>query len=255
MSDYLTVAVEAARRAGSYQRDQFGTLDGHEYKAPGDPISEVDHESEQLVLDQLQAAFPDHTILSEERGAVGGPADTHRWVVDPLDGTSNFVRENPEFAVSIALEVDDRLTVGVIYRPMSDTLYAASRDGAADESVPLDVSVVDQLDSALVAIPYASAHADRDDLWATHRALGQRVEGIRSSGSGALDLAYLAAGRIDATVGFNQSRWDCAAGLLLAEVAGATVTDHTGGADAAGTFVGSNGHLHETVLQHVGSEP
>lgn len=252
MSNFLDVAVSAARDAGAYQREHFGTIDNHEYKSPGDPISEVDHESERRIIEQLTTAFPDHAVLSEERGLVGADIGdpTHKWIVDPLDGTSNFLRESPEFAVSIALEVEGILEAGVVYRPMSDTLFAASRNDAtpADvDSVPLDVARTERLTSALVAIPYSSSRLQRDAVWRTHRELGSRVEGLRSSGSGALDLAYLAAGRLDAVVGFDQSRWDCAAGFLLAETAGATVTNLAGEQDYGEDFVWTNGHLHSSV--------
>lgn len=258
MSTYLDIAVEAARHAGSYQREQFGTIDEHKYKSPGDPVSEIDHESERRILERLTNEFPDHTVLSEERGLVGAEdgEPTHKWIVDPLDGTSNYLRENPEFAVSIALETEGTLEAGVVYRPMSDTLFAASRDDSTTtdvEGVPLNVAPIERLPSALVAIPYSSSNLERDAVWRAHRELGSRVEGLRSSGSGALDLAYLAAGRIDAVVGFDQSRWDCAAGHLLAEIAGATVTNFDGGPDYSDDFVATNGQLHTSVLDAIGT--
>lgn len=253
MSNYLDIAAEAARNVGSYQREQFGSIDDHQYKSPGDPVSKVDHESERRIIERLRDEFPDHAVLSEERGLVGAedddPAD--KWIVDPLDGTSNYLRGSPEFAVSIAFETEGTLEAGVIYRPMSDTLFAASRAEGTTADVGgrrLSVASTEQLSSALVAIPYSSSYLDRDAVWIAHRELGSRAEGLRSSGSGALDLAYLAAGRIDAVVGFNQSRWDCAAGHLLAEMAGATVTDLGGGADYRDDFIATNGKLHTAVL-------
>ncbi|MFC4542844.1 inositol monophosphatase family protein [Halosolutus amylolyticus] len=240
---YLDIAIEAARQAGRYQREQFGITLEYDYKSSGDPISRIDHESERLILDRLTAAFPDHAILSEERGTIG--SGENRWIVDPLDGTSNYVRGIPDFAVSIALEVDDRLHTGVIYRPMSDDLYAATleSDGVvSEESTAIGVSETNALENALVSVPYSSACTDRAAVWETHRALGSNVEGLRSSGSGALDLAYLAAGRTDAACGFEQSEWDRAAGLLLVEAAGGEI------ARVDGDFVASNRRLHGDVL-------
>jgi len=250
---YLDVAAAAARYAGAYQREQFGTIDDHEYKSPGDPVSDVDYGSEKRILNQLTTAFPEHAVLSEESGLVGtdDANPTHCWIVDPLDGTSNFLRESPEFAVSIALEVEDDLEVGVVYQPMVDTLFATSLNDATAADVggvPLGIAPTEQLASALIAIPYSSSRLQRDAVWTAHRELGSRVEVLRSSGSGALDLAYLAAGRIDAVVGFNQSRWDCAAGLILAETAGATITDFTGGPDYDEDFVATNGDLHSPIV-------
>lgn len=258
MSIHLNIAAEAARHAGLYQREQFGTIDDYQYKSPGDPISEIDHESERRILKRLTTEFPDHAVLSEERGLVGADDGdpTHKWIVDPLDGTSNYLREIPEFAVSIAFETEGTIEAGVVYRPMSDTLFAASRGGAtaADvEGVPLGVASTERLPSALVAIPYSSSYSERDAVWFAHQEFGSRVEGFRSSGSGALDLAYLAAGRIDAVIGFDQSRWDCAAGHLLAETAGATVTNFAGEPDYSDDFVATNGHLHTSVLDEIGT--
>lgn len=252
MSEYLRVAAEAARLAGEYQRDRFGTTADHEYKSPGDPVSEVDHESERRIVDRILAAFPDHAVLCEERGLVGSEEGEDTWIVDPLDGTSNFLRDDPDFAVSIALECENVLRAGVVYRPMSDTLYAASRDGPGGvDGTDIGVSPVDRLEQSFVALPYSPERADRDDIWTTYRALGERVEGIRTSGASALDLAYLATGRIDAVVGFDHRRWDCAAGVLLVDVAGGRVVDDTDGPDNTGDFAATNGHLHEAVLSQV----
>jgi myo-inositol-1(or 4)-monophosphatase len=253
MSSYLTVAIDAATTAGAYQREQFGSVSDYEYKAPGDPLSEIDQESERMIIDRLSAEFPDHAILSEERGVVGeGDA---RWIVDPLDGTSNFLRGIRDFSVSIALELDGQVHTGVVYRPMSDDVFAATRGGESfAEGVTLGVSDTAALDSALVSVPYSSSNSRHEDVWATHRSLGTHVEGIRSSGSGALDLAYLAAGITDAACGFGQNEWDCAAGLLLVESAGGQITDHRGAPDYDGDFVASNRTLHDDVLTCVETE-
>jgi len=246
MSEYLPVAIEAAKAAGEYQRDRFGEITEHDYKSPGDPVSEVDHRSEALITERLSSSFPKHAILSEESGMTGNHEAT--WVVDPLDGTSNYIRGLPDFTVSIALSIDGETAVGVVYRPVSDDLFAASkRSEPPDEAVSLGVSERDVVEEALVAVPYSSQHKDRDRVWETHRHFGSRAEGIRSSGSGALDLANLARGVTDVVYAFDQSEWDRTAGRFLVETAGGVVTGHDGDATSGGDFVASNGRLHETA--------
>ncbi|NIB99268.1 inositol monophosphatase family protein [Halobacterium sp. R2-5] len=247
LHEALETAAEAARLAGDFQRSAFTEDHDTDYKGPGDPVSEVDLESERRILKHLTDAYPSHGILSEEDGGVGN--QDVRWVVDPLDGTSNYLRGLPDFCVSIALEVEGTLRAGVVYRPMSDDMYAATLSGdSTTASVALEPAETTDPESALVSLPYSSSRAGRDDVWAVHRAFGSTVEGIRSTGSGALDLAHVAAGHTDAACGFNQSLWDRAAGEVLVEAAGGTLTDHTGGENHDGDFLASNGHLHGTLV-------
>jgi len=136
-----------------------------------------------------------------------------KWIVDPLDGTSNYLRGLPDFTVSIGLSVGGETELGVVYRPVSDELFAASkRSEPPDEAVTLGVSDRDAIEEALVAIPYSSRNKDRDRVWETHRYFGSQVEGLRSTGSGALDLANLASGVTDIVYAFDQSEWDRTAG-------------------------------------------
>lgn len=250
MKDVLDTAIQAARRAGEYQRNNYTEPQQYQYKSEGDPVSEIDRESESRIIEFITDRHPSHAILSEETGAVGN--SSHRWIVDPLDGTSNYVRGLPDFAVSIALEVDGTLQIGVVYRPLTDDLYAAARDGTTpDDGIALSTSATDRPESSLAAISYSSSRTDRGAVWETHRRVGSEVEGIRSSGSGALDLAYLAAGKIDAVCGFDQSRWDSAAGLLLIEAAGGSVTHGVVGRESDGDFVASNGQLHSNFIKYV----
>lgn len=250
MKDVLDTAIQAARRAGEYQRDNYNDPLQYQYKSEGDPVSEIDRESENRIIEFITDRHPSHSILSEETGAVGN--SSHRWIVDPLDGTSNYVRGLPDFAVSIALEVDGILQIGVVYRPLTDDLYAAARDGTTpDDGIVLSTSATDRPESSLAAISYSSSRSDRKAVWETHRRVGSEVEGIRSSGSGALDLAYLAAGKIDAVCGFDQSRWDSAAGLLLIEAADGSVTHGVVGCKSDGDFVASNGQLHSNFIKYV----
>ncbi len=246
MSGHLQTAIEAARAAGDRQLAEFRT-DGIDYE-PADGAA-IDRESERLILSRLREAYPDHAVVTEETGVIGDGSD--RWIVDPLDGTANYVRGVEAFAVSIAFERDNRLEAGVVYHPPSGTLYAASREAGVVGST-LGVSDTGRLSRGLVSVPYASASVDRNELWSTHRRLATRTAGIRSSGAGALDLARVAAGLTDAACGFDQHEWDRAAGLLLVELAGGRVTDHDGRDAPDGDFLVSNGRIHEAALETIG---
>lgn len=247
MSEYLSVAVEAAKIAGEYQRRRFREVTEHDYKSPGNPVSEIDHKSEELIFERLSSSFPDHAILSEESGLIGD--HEAKWIVDPLDGTSNYLRGLPDFTVSIGLSIGGETEVGVVYRPVSDDLFAASkRSDPPDEAVALGVSDRDAIEEALVAVPYSSQHKDRERVWETHRYFGSRAEGIRSSGSGALDLANLASGVIDVAYAFDQSQWDRTAGRFLVEAAGGVVTGHDGDGTPDGDFLASNRELHRKAV-------
>jgi myo-inositol-1(or 4)-monophosphatase len=243
MVDYLSVAIEAAKIAGEYQTDRFGEVTEHDYKSPGNPVSEVDRRSETLIAERISSSFPDHAILSEESGMAGDHEIT--WVVDPLDGTSNYLRGLPQFTVSIGMSVGGKTELGVVYQPIGDRLFAASdRSQEPDEAVALGVSDRNSIDHSLVAIPYSSRNKNRDRVWETHRYLGGRAEGIRSSGSGALDLANLASGVTDIVYAFDQSQWDRTAGRFLIEAAGGIVTGHSGETAPSGDFIASNEELH-----------
>lgn len=245
MSGHLQTAIEAARAAGDRQLEQFRD-EGISYE-PADGAS-IDRESERLIVARLTDAYPDHAVVTEERGTVREGTD--RWIVDPLDGTANYVRGLTAFAVSIAFERDGRTEAGVVYHPPSGTAYAGSRTDTPTEA--LGVSTTDRLDRGLVAVPYASASVDRDALWGAQRRIAARAAGVRSSGAGALDLARVAVGRTDAACGFDQHEWDRAAGLLLVELAGGRVTAHDGRGEPTGDYLASNGRLHETTAATLG---
>ena len=245
MKELLETAAEAARLAGRYQRDRFEEGVEWSYKAPGDPVSEIDRESERLIADRIADRYPDHALLSEERGESGDAPE--RWIVDPLDGTSNYVRGRTDFCVSIALEIDGRVRLGAVYRPMSDDLHAATVEGMTIGDGEIETSDVDDLGSALVALPYSSSCREREAVWDAHRTFGQTSEKLRSA-SGALDLAHVAAGKVDVACGFEQSAWDRAAGLALVEAGGGRVTDHAGRPNPEEDFVASNGPLHDAAL-------
>ena len=232
--------------------------DGHsgprgDGQRPIEGESAIDRESESLIVERLREAYPDHRVLTEEAGRIDGGGA--RWIVDPLDGTANYLRGLPAFAVSIAFERDGQVEAGVVYHPPRDELYAATRDGwVPEEAVSLGVSAVTDTERAFVSVPYASDSLDRPALWDSQRRIARQVAGVRSTGAGALDLATVAAGRTDAACGFDQHEWDRAAGLLLVAAAGGRVTDHCGGRPVGGDFLASNGHVHDALLDALAVE-
>lgn len=246
------MAVDAARAAGHLL---LGELHGPRriaYKgAPTNLVTEMDARAEALILECLGAAFPDDAVLSEEAGARSGRSG-RRWIVDPLDGTTNYAHGVPIFAVSIALETEGRVTLGVVYDPTRDELFVAERDGGAfvgDER--LTVSSTGSLDESLLAtgFPYNIRETSDNNLaeWA---AFSLRVRAVRRMGSAVLYLAYVAAGRFDGYWELRLGPWDLAAGSLLVEEAGGRVTDTAGDPIdlRAPSVVASNGSIHEALL-------
>lgn len=228
----LDVALEAAYAAGELLRK--GWQQGGftiEPKSAQELVTEYDRRSEALVVDILRKAFPDDAILGEE-GGVGGRLHAHsRWIIDPLDGTTNFARRYPLFGVSIALEQNGELVLGVVYNPLADECFAAEKGaGAALNQKPIGVASTSSLAAAVVAsgFPYnawTSAN-DNTDLW---RTMVKRALTVRCDGAAALDLCAVACGRFDAYWEHGLAAWDIAAGALIAREAGALVTDYQGG--------------------------
>jgi myo-inositol-1(or 4)-monophosphatase len=249
-SPQLTVAVDAARAAGLVLRDHFGRPQQIEHKGEIDLVTALDRRAESLVVERLRAAFPDHAILAEE-GSGGGASARDRWLVDPLDGTTNYAHGYPFFAVSIAYEHAGRIVVGVIYDPLQDELFVAEAGGGAWlNGRPLRVSgTVRLVDSLLITgFPYDRALFPAAlRLW---DAFMGRAQALRRAGAAALDLAYVAAGRGDGFWERPLQPWDMAAGVLLVEEAGGQVSDYRGGpADIySGEIVASNGAIHDQML-------
>jgi myo-inositol-1(or 4)-monophosphatase len=252
----LEVACEAARAAGTLLRDRFGTSQQIYLKGPANPVTEMDRQAEQMLRTFLEGAFPTYGFLGEEHGGQCA-LDQPCWHVDPLDGTTNYAHGYPFFAVSIALEQDGRVIVGVVYNPMLDELFAATLGaGATLNGGRIAVSSTADISESLVAsgFPYDVWHnnADNGRQW---YALLKRVASMRSDGSAALDLCHVAAGRLDAFWELDLDPWDMAAGALIVREAGGTVT-HVSGApfDIRGRGVAaSNGVLHPRLLEVLGT--
>jgi myo-inositol-1(or 4)-monophosphatase len=249
---FLEVAVDAARRAGALLLARFGSLRQIRYKgSPSNIVTEMDRQAEAVIIDRIRSRFPDHAILAEEGGARPGSA-RHRWIVDPLDGTTNYAHGMPFFAVSIALEIEGTVRVGVVFDPSRDECFTVVRgEGAFLNGAPLRVSETPTLDESLLSTGYPyEIRKIRDNNLAEHAAFMVRCRSVREMGSAAINLALVAAGRLDAFWELTLGPWDVAAGCLMVEEAGGRVTDPAGGAVDLGApaVVASNGRIHEEML-------
>jgi myo-inositol-1(or 4)-monophosphatase len=229
---WLQVALEAADAVGAYLRSVWRTDHAVRSKGYRDIVTDADLVAESMILERLRAAFPDHAVTSEEAGAdpgsVGadGTGPTVRWLVDPIDGTTNFSRDNPNFCTSIAAVEDGRPVVGIIAEALRGTVFAACAGGGATlDSKPIHVSNVTTLTSAILSIDTPKVADLREQTLAyVHRLLAQGRT-LRASGSAALNMAYIAAGWVDAYFNVQMKPWDQAAGgLLVAEAGGAVST-------------------------------
>jgi myo-inositol-1(or 4)-monophosphatase len=227
MHPYLNTAVKAARRAGDIIIRGFTRYEGVESSSKGhnDFVTSVDHAAEAAIIDTLRTAYPGHGFICEESGELNSGAD-FVWIIDPLDGTTNFMHGFPHFAVSIACQSEGRMDHAVIYDPMRQELYTATRgSGAYLENRRLRVSNRRSLEGALIGtgFPYRDNLHLLEPYLAMFKAVTQRATGVRRPGSAALDLAYVAAGRVDAFWEFGLRCWDTAAGTLLIREAGGLI--------------------------------
>lgn len=253
MQPTLNVAVQAARKAGNIISRAVDRVDTLTITSKGhnDFVSEVDHQAEAEIIKVIRRAYPHHGFMAEESGVKG--SDEFVWIIDPLDGTTNFLHGFPQFAVSIALQHKGRLEHGVIYDPMRQELFTASRgDGAQLNDRRIRVSKRSTLEASLLGtgFPFREMHY-LDDYMAIFKALLPETAGIRRAGSAALDLAYVAAGRLDGFWEYGLQPWDMAAGALIIQEAGGLVTDFAGSPDFMqnGNVVGGNLKLVKALLQ------
>ncbi len=247
----LTLAIQAARAAGELLAEQFRKPHQIRYKGAANLVTEMDQQAEELIRDLLTRARPDVPILGEEGGGERGRLPL-RWVVDPLDGTTNYAHGYPFFAVSIALAQAGEVVVGVVYNPVLDELFAARRGGGATlNGQPIHVSQTGELGRSLLAsgFPYDAWTSPRDNGEEWHRFL-KRVVSLRSDGAAALDLCHVAAGRIDGYWELVLEPWDMAAGALIVEEAGGQVTQVDGSPFRLDrpSVLASNRRLHEAMV-------
>jgi myo-inositol-1(or 4)-monophosphatase len=246
------VGIAAAHAAGDLLRTRVDSIREVRHKGVVDLVTDVDVASEQLVSKTILEAFPSHTILGEEGGALGGGDARFRWLVDPLDGTTNYTHGFPLFCVSIGFEVEAQLCFGVVYAPYVDELFvAAAGQGATLNGRPIRVSKVNELRQAMLAtgFPY-----DRGDALTralrSFDVLSHRGQAVRRVGSAALDLCYVACGRFDAYWEHIVKPWDLAAGALIVVEAGGQLTGVDGSAFSVdgGEVLASNRLLHSPML-------
>lgn len=250
------VAIEAAKLAGRLLVDNLGRITNRdiERKKDFDFVTEVDLESERLIVSCIKEHFPGHSIFSEE-SALEDINGQYRWIIDPLDGTTNYIHTYPAFAVSIALEYEDEIVLGVVYDPSRDELFYGEKGvGAFLNGNPIHISRISQMNDSLLATGFPFRSKEYLDTYlAAFASLFQQVSGIRRMGSAALDFAYLACGRCDGFWEIGLSPWDIAAGSLLVMEAGGLMTDFSGGDQHiwTGNVVAGNKSIHREVLRVV----
>jgi myo-inositol-1(or 4)-monophosphatase len=232
MTPTLSEIERLAREAGAILRAGYNKEHQVNYKGVIDLVTEVDHQSEAFLLGEIRGEYPDHHIFAEESGIIQGN-DEHIWFVDPLDGTVNYAHHIPIFCVSLAYASHGRLMLGAVYDPMRDEMFSAEREmGARLNGKSIQVSAATELQKSLLVtgFPY-DAWNTRQDNFANFTHFGKLTQGVRRLGSAALDLCYVAAGRFDGFWEMSLKPWDVAAGGLIAEEAGANVTNVYGDSD------------------------
>jgi myo-inositol-1(or 4)-monophosphatase len=251
----LALAQEAARRAGDVLMQFFGTDILIREKAPADLVSEADLAAEETIVSLIRSAYPEHEILAEESRAdvLSGDLPEHLWIIDPLDGTTNFVHGIPHFAVSIAYYRRGEPWCGVIFNPARDDWYVAVRgEGALHNDRPIHVGSQTMLPECLIGVGfyYDRGRVMEAMLGTIHELFKTGIHGIRRFGTASLDLAHVACGQYGGYLEYQLSPWDFAAGRLLVEEAGGNVTTATGRPLSVGpsSVLASNGPLHQLLL-------
>jgi myo-inositol-1(or 4)-monophosphatase len=251
----INVMASAALKAARGLIRDFGEVEQLQVsvKGPGEFVSAADVKAEKVLRTELAKARPGYGFLMEESGAEVGSDRHHRWIVDPLDGTTNFLHGIPHFSISIALERDGDIVAGLIYEPVRDEMFWSEKGGGAFlNDRRLRVSARRHLGEALIGtgIPFVG-RGDHGTYLATLGAVMAATSGVRRLGVASLDLAYVAAGRLDGFWEFGLSPWDIAAGIALVREAGGYITDMAGGGSmlASGDVLAANDHLHQPLAQ------
>ena len=252
MKKFLSVAWRAARLAGGLIRENWQQAKEVHYKSTINLVTATDRQAEEKIVDLLLKNFPDHSILAEEETAIVAPESDYRWIIDPLDGTTNFAHSYPQFAVSIALENEGKVVLGLVYDPLREEGFSAIKgEGALLNDKPISTSKIAELDKALLATGFPYDHRENVDFYLKFfRAFAKRSQGIRRAGAASLDLCYLACGRIDGFWELKLNPWDTAAGTLIVREAGGTVTDFSGKpfSISGEETLASNGLIHAEML-------
>ena len=233
MNPMLNIAIRAARKAGNVIAKNYERRDDIQTSKKGinDYVTSVDKAAEAEIIEIIQKSYPDHTIISEELGALEGKDSDIQWVIDPLDGTTNFVKGLPHFSVSIAIRVKNRTEVGVVYDPIRNELFTAVRgEGAKLNEVRLRVDSQNELNGAILAtgFPFKQPNLMPTQFAIMNNLIDEAAD-FRRTGSAALDLCYVASGRVDGYFEMGLKPWDCAAGDLIVREAGGLVCDFNAG--------------------------
>jgi myo-inositol-1(or 4)-monophosphatase len=255
MHPYLNIATNAARKAGNIIAHGLERVESLELtkKQHNDFATEIDIQAEKAIIEIIRTAYPNHSILGEEGGKIEGNEVT--WIIDPLDGTTNFIHRFPHFAVSIAVQMKDRLEFGLVYDPMRHEFFTAVRgQGAQLNNRRIRVSKQTNLQGALLGTGFPYRNLSRlDSYMKTLHTILPEVSGVRRAGSAALDLAYVAAGRLDGYWEYDLAPWDIAAGALIVTEAGGLVSDEQGAENylTSGNIVAGNPKIFKAVLQQI----
>ena len=248
----LSVASDAARQGGSVLTECTRTGFHIEHKQTINLVTNADHRAEQQIIDVIHAAFPTHAVLAEERGLTEQLPSRYKWVIDPLDGTTNFAHGFPAYCVSIGVERDGRGIIGAVYDPTRDELFTAQiGQGAYLNGSPISVSTTGHLDQALLVTGFAYNVRETANNNLNHFArFALKVQGLRRTGTAALDLCYVSAGRFDGFWEVSLNPWDMAAGVVILREAGGKVTDFAGHSHSIykQELVASNGLIHRAML-------
>lgn len=256
--EFSAAAIDVAREAGAILREGLGGARQIAFKGTVDLVTEMDKRSEALIVGTLTARFPDHRVVAEEGSGPREGDSPYRWLIDPLDGTTNYAHGHPCFAVSIALMEGDETIVGVVYDPTRDELFRAERGGGAFlNDRPIRVSTIDELIRAMLVTGFPYDASVRHVALAHWNAFSYAAQAIRRDGSAALDLCAVACGRYDGFYERHLGPWDCGAGALIVAEAGGTLTDYAGGRfdPFRGELVATNGPLHEAILRVLAETP
>lgn len=246
---YKKLAIKAALKSGSFIKKSVGKISAISYKGRDNIVTDVDKKSEDIVIGMIRANFPDHSILSEEKGRIDTDSKC-RWIIDPLDGTTNFAHAFPFFCVSIALEISGEIILGVVYDPMRDELFfAESGKGAYLNNKRIEVSGVRKLSGAFLATGFSYGRRRGKNV-ANFRKFLLKTMAIRRAGSAALDLSYVACGRFDGFWEMDLNPWDSAAGYLIVEEAKGVVTNFDGSEYSPyhKDILASNGKIHKAMV-------
>lgn len=257
MHPMLNIAVRAARNGGKVIIRSFEQLDKVEVNSKGsnDFVTSADIAAEEAIIETLRKSYPEHTIIGEESGVLTGKDDDYQWIIDPLNGTSNFIKGIPQFAVSIALKVKGKLDQAVIFDPIRGELFTASRGkGAQLNNMRIRVKSHKDLSATILATGFPFKQRQHTKAYmAMFASLFDKTSDMRRAGSPALDLAYVAAGRVDGYFEIGLKPWESAAGELLIIEAGGLVTDFTGGHNhtQSGNTVASSTRLLKEILKNI----